>query len=82
MRRHRPYSLSRLSSGLWGVDHELIHLNCGRRLNVYPWRFLKLEEQTLTIDLTDYPLPPVEQILSLEFSVANVQRRAIALILH
>jgi hypothetical protein len=29
------------------------------------WRFLKLEEQTLTIDLTDYPLPPVEQILSL-----------------
>ena len=28
------------------------------------WRFLKLEEQTVTIDLTDYPLPPVEQILS------------------
>jgi hypothetical protein len=27
------------------------------------WRFLKLEEQTMTIDLTDYPLPPVEQIL-------------------
>lgn len=27
------------------------------------WRFLKLEEQTITIDLTDYPLPPVEQIL-------------------
>lgn len=27
------------------------------------WRFLKLEEQTVTIDLTDYPLPPVEQIL-------------------
>ena len=28
------------------------------------WRFLKLEGQTVTIDLTDYPLPPVEQILS------------------
>ena len=27
------------------------------------WRFLKLEEQEVTIDLTDYPLPPVEQIL-------------------
>lgn len=27
------------------------------------WRFLKLEGQTVTIDLTDYPLPPVEQIL-------------------
>ena len=27
------------------------------------WRFLKLEGQTVAIDLTDYPLPPVEQIL-------------------
>lgn len=27
------------------------------------WRLLKLEGQTVTIDLTDYPLPPVEQIL-------------------
>ncbi|MDJ1177782.1 hypothetical protein PJF56_02780 [Roseofilum sp. BLCC_M91] len=27
------------------------------------WRFLKLEGQSVTIDLTDYPLPPVEQIL-------------------
>ncbi len=27
------------------------------------WRFLKLEEQCVSIDLTDYPLPPVEQIL-------------------
>ncbi|MCU0569868.1 MAG: hypothetical protein MUF49_25255 [Oculatellaceae cyanobacterium Prado106] len=27
------------------------------------WRFLKLEQQTVTIDLTDYPLPPVDQIL-------------------
>ncbi|MGK7899995.1 MAG: hypothetical protein AB4352_01025 [Hormoscilla sp.] len=27
------------------------------------WRFLKLEGQIVAIDLTDYPLPPVEQIL-------------------
>lgn len=27
------------------------------------WRFLKLSEQTVTIDLMDYPLPPVEPIL-------------------
>ena len=27
------------------------------------WRFLKLEASTVTIDLTDYPLPPVEKIL-------------------
>lgn len=27
------------------------------------WRFLKLEKQTVTIDLTDYPLPPVDKIL-------------------
>ncbi len=27
------------------------------------WRFLKLENLCVTIDLTDYPLPPVEQIL-------------------
>ena len=29
------------------------------------WRFLKLEGQTVTIDLTDYPLLPVEQILGI-----------------
>ncbi|MGH2414584.1 MAG: hypothetical protein ACRDEA_13055 [Microcystaceae cyanobacterium] len=29
------------------------------------WRFLKLEENTVTIDLRDYPLPPVEQILGM-----------------
>ena len=27
------------------------------------WRFLKLESQVVTIDLNDYPLPPIEQIL-------------------
>lgn len=29
------------------------------------WRFLKLEEKTVTIDLADYPLPPVESILGM-----------------
>jgi len=27
------------------------------------WRFIKLEAQVVTIDLNDYPLPPIEQIL-------------------
>jgi len=27
------------------------------------WQFLKLEEQTVSIDLFDYSLPPAEQIL-------------------
>ena len=27
------------------------------------WRFLKLESKIVTIDLNDYPLPPIEQIL-------------------
>lgn len=29
------------------------------------WRFLKLAGQIVTIDLTDYPLPPVEMILGI-----------------
>jgi len=28
------------------------------------WRFFQLQAQTVTIDLFDYPLPPVDQILS------------------
>jgi hypothetical protein len=28
------------------------------------WRFLKLNDRLLTIDFSDYPLPPVEQILA------------------
>ena len=36
------------------------------------WRFLKLEAQTVTIDLTDYPLPPVEQIVSFLMWMVNV----------
>ena len=29
------------------------------------WRFLKLEGKTLTIDLNDYPVPPVEPLLGM-----------------
>jgi hypothetical protein len=29
------------------------------------WKFLKLEQDLVTIDLTDYPLPPVENILGI-----------------
>lgn len=29
------------------------------------WRFLKLEGQVATIDLTDYPLPPVDNVLGI-----------------
>lgn len=29
------------------------------------WKFLKLEEQVVTIDLKDYPMPPVETILGI-----------------
>jgi hypothetical protein len=29
------------------------------------WRFMKLEEQIVTIDVRDYPFPPVETILSM-----------------
>jgi hypothetical protein len=29
------------------------------------WRFLKLEEQQVSIDLNDYPLPPIEPLLAM-----------------
>ncbi|MFM6312871.1 MAG: hypothetical protein ACKPGB_32320 [Dolichospermum sp.] len=28
------------------------------------WKFLKLEDNSVTIDITEYPIPPVEQILA------------------
>lgn len=37
------------------------------------WRFLKLEEQWASIDFTDAPLPPVEQILG--FLIWMMQER-------
>jgi hypothetical protein len=35
------------------------------------WRFLKLEDSIVTVDLTDYPVPPVEQILSILVWIAS-----------
>jgi len=35
------------------------------------WRFLKLEDHTVTVDLTDYPVPPIEQVLSILVWIAS-----------
>ncbi|MEM9004387.1 MAG: hypothetical protein AAGE59_12795 [Cyanobacteria bacterium P01_F01_bin.86] len=35
------------------------------------WRFLKLEDTVVTVDLTDYPVPPVESILSILVWIAK-----------
>ncbi|MGF1514872.1 MAG: hypothetical protein ACFB5Z_14415 [Elainellaceae cyanobacterium] len=35
------------------------------------WRFLKLEEKTVTVDLTDYPVPPVEGVLGILMWIAR-----------
>jgi hypothetical protein len=37
----------------------------GSVTNGTAWRFLKLTQQTVTIELTDYPLPPVDLILGI-----------------
>jgi hypothetical protein len=29
------------------------------------WQFLKLEQNTITVDLTEYTVPPVEQVLGI-----------------
>ncbi|WP_448560747.1 hypothetical protein [Trichothermofontia sp.] len=35
------------------------------------WRFLKLENQTVTFDLKEYAMPPVEQILGILVQIAS-----------
>ncbi len=35
------------------------------------WRFLKLENQTVTFDLREYAMPPVEQILGILVGIAS-----------
>ncbi|WP_333268530.1 MULTISPECIES: hypothetical protein [unclassified Microcoleus] len=44
----------------------------GSVTNGEQWRFLKLEGKTVTIDFTNYPLPPVAEILG--FLVWMVQQ--------
>lgn len=45
------------------INQVSIPIIYGAVSNGTQWRFLKLEEATVTIDLMDYPLPPVDQIL-------------------
>jgi hypothetical protein len=35
------------------------------------WRFLKLKDRTVTVDLTDYPVPPIEPVLSMLVWIAS-----------
>jgi hypothetical protein len=43
--------------------HKSIPTIYGCVSNGSQWRFLRLRGTMVTIDLSDYPLPPVEQIL-------------------
>jgi hypothetical protein len=45
------------------INHQPVATIYGCVTSGTQWRFLQLQGKTLTIDLTDYPLPPVEQIL-------------------
>ena len=45
--------------------HEDIPVLYGCVTSGTAWRFLQLEGQTVTIDLTDYPVPPIDRILSI-----------------
>jgi hypothetical protein len=45
------------------ADNNSITTIFGSITNGTQWRFLKLEENNVTIDLADYSLPPLEQIL-------------------
>ena len=47
------------------VNNQPISIIYGSVTNGTVWRFLQLIEQTVTIDFTDYPLPPVDVILGI-----------------
>lgn len=47
------------------INQPAISTIYGSVTNGTAWRFLQLKEQTVTIDLTDYPLPPVDVILGI-----------------
>ena len=47
------------------VNNQSISTIYGSVTNGTAWRFLQLTEKTVTIDLTDYPLPPVDLILGI-----------------
>lgn len=47
------------------INNQAISTIYGSVTNGSAWRFLQLTEQTVTIDFTDYPLPPVDVILGI-----------------
>lgn len=47
------------------INNQAISPIYGSVTNGSSWRFLQLTEQTVTIDFTDYPLPPVDVILGI-----------------
>lgn len=47
------------------LNNQPISTIYGSVTNGTAWRFLQLREQTVTIDFTDYPLPPVDVILGI-----------------
>lgn len=47
------------------INNQAISTIYGSVTNGTAWRFLQLTGQTVTIDLTDYPLPPVDVILGI-----------------
>jgi len=47
------------------ANNQSISTIYGSVSNGTQWRFIQLEGQTVTVDFTDYPLPPVEQILGM-----------------
>ncbi|MTJ17389.1 MULTISPECIES: hypothetical protein [Dolichospermum] len=47
------------------INNQPIPTIYGSVTNGTVWRFLQLTEQTVTIDFTDYPLPPVDVILGI-----------------
>lgn len=47
------------------INNQPISTIYGSVTNGTAWRFMQLTEQTVTIDFTDYPLPPVDVILGI-----------------
>ena len=66
-----------------GISHCLVQMVAAQQLNRNPgviygvvttgilWRFLKLEEDIVTLDLTDYLLFPLEQLLASLMPIAG-----------
>jgi hypothetical protein len=47
------------------ANQQFISIVYGSVTSGTAWKFLQLEGKTVTIDLTEYPLPPVDQILGM-----------------